>query len=82
MMKKNRIRKTLLSGLALALLAVNGMFLFPKEAQAFVELERADCYWTWDLTGFTQKSFIKCDGCTRVEAYNPSDDRRCSPSVE
>jgi len=62
----------------LAFLAVNATFLLPRDAKA-QELfgQRADCYWTWTPSGQTLQSFIKCDNCTRIEAYNPSDDRRC-----
>ncbi len=61
-----------------AFLAINLMFLMPRDVQA-QELfgQRADCYWRWTPGGQTLQSFIKCDDCTRIEAYNPTDDRRC-----
>ncbi|MFY0594265.1 hypothetical protein [Roseivirga sp.] len=80
-MKNSRIQKALFSVFAIAFLVVNGMFIFPQKANAF-ELPKDDCYYTWDLTGFTEKSFIKCDGCTRIEAYAPTDKRKCTPIPE
>tara|TARA_R100000697_G_C5317732_1_gene162641 strand:- start:248 stop:502 length:255 start_codon:yes stop_codon:yes gene_type:complete len=78
-MKPIRFRKMLLSLSAIALLAANAILLLPQEVKA-QELfgARADCYWNWRPNGpGVLTSFIKCDDCTRIEAYVPADDRRC-----
>ena len=82
-MKAKKFKKILFPILALAFLVINGMFLFPKQAQAFEEFGDR-CYQTWYVAGTpTQKqSFKECDNCTRIEAWNPYDRKRCDPAVE
>lgn len=82
-MKNTKIKKTMLSLLGIAFLAINGIFLFQKEAQAF-NIARRDCSQNWNLIGFDQnkESFTECDNCTRIQAWNPTNDRRCRATPE
>jgi len=74
-----KIKRIALSIFSIALIGFNIALMLPKNANA-QELAgaRADCYWTWRPNGpGVLTSFIQCDDCTRIEAWVPSDERRC-----
>ena len=81
-MNNKKIKKSLLSVATVAFIALNAIFLFPKQADAFEFFGRVTCYSTWQTTN-GDISIVDCLGCTRVEdVNNPADSGRCRPNPE